>query len=61
MLQLIFFGTGLRVLRAMRIDSVSINILLFPCIVSLFIIIQLYVLGNNCMLLLCILCDYFYI
>jgi len=52
---LIFFGTGLEVLRAMRIDSVNLNILHFPCIVSLFVTIQLHVLGNNCMLLLCIL------
>ena len=54
-LLLIFFGTGLEVLRAMRIDSLNLNILHFPCIISLFNIIQLHVLGNNCMLLLCIL------
>jgi len=54
-LLLIFFGTGLEVLRAIRIDSVNLNILRFPCIVSLFFTIQLHVLGNNCMLLLCIL------
>jgi len=51
---LIFIDTGLEVLRAMRIDSVNINILHFPCTLSLFITTQLHVFVNKCLLLLCI-------